>query len=144
MKKHNIILFAAIFVSAFAFSSCREGIIDPHNSVGNVNEPVVFKSSDAYTFQIDAKNITFTKTDETFLDITETDVVLTLKDYSGGSVFVKVIADNLSTLYDGQLAENISGKQTSVINHIADKVHLEFNNFSGNLRIQLVKTPRNF
>lgn len=144
MKYKIYILFSALIVFSVAISSCREGIIDPGNSVGNINEPVVEKTAYAFTFQIDAKNISFTRSDETYLDITKTDIAISLKDYSGGSVHVQIIADNLSTLYDDVLAGEVSGKQTSVINHIAQKVRLDFRNFSGKLKVQLTKTPNSF
>lgn len=144
MKQKINILFYAIIIFSAAIPSCREGIVDPGNSVGNVNEPVVEKNAYAFTFQIDARNITFTRSDETYLDITSTDIAVTLKDYSGGSVHVQVVADNLSTLYDNLLTSEISGKQTSVINHIAQKVRFDFQNFSGKLKVQLTETPKTY
>jgi len=144
MKIKNIFLIASVIFMIAALESCREGIIDPGNSVGNVNEPVVLKSSDAYIFQIDAKNITFSKTDETFLDVTDTDIILELKDYSSGSVHVRVIADNLSTLYNELLSNDINGLQKSVVNHVVEKIQLDFNDFSGNLKVKMVKSPRNY
>lgn len=144
MKTNSFIMFAAIAFFSVALSSCREGIIDPQNSVGNLNEPVIFKSASAYTFLIDAKNVTFTKIDQTYLDITKTDIGITVSDYSGGTVYINVIGDNLSTLYNNQISNDINGKQASIENHIADKLHVEFYNFSGKLKIQMTKTPRSF
>jgi hypothetical protein len=144
MKIKNILLIASVLFLIAALESCREGIIEPGNSVGNVNEPVVLKSPDAYIFQIDAKNITFSKTDETFLDVTDTDIILNLSDYSNGSVHMRVIADNLSTLYNELLSNDISGLQKSVINHVVEKVQFEFSNFSGKFKVKLVKSPRSY
>jgi len=144
MKNSNFKLFAAVILIIAAFPSCREGIIDPQNSVGNLNEPVIYKSANAYTFQIDAKDVTFTKIDETFLDITQTDLELNVRDYSGGTVYIKVIGDNLATLYDDQINNDINGKQATIVNHIADKLQVEFYNFSGKVKIQLTKTPRTY
>jgi len=141
---NNILYFYLTIIMFFVLQSCREGIIEPGMPVGNINEPVILKTGQAYSFQIDAEKISFQKNDQTFLDITETDVSLTVTNYTGGSAHLKVVGDNKEILYEELIDRNFSGIQESIKNHVADVVNLNFNNFSGRIKVQLTKTPRQF
>lgn len=141
---NNIVFFLLTTIMFVALPACREGIIEPGRAVGNINEPVTLKTGQVYSFQIDAQKISFAKQDKTFLDFTNTDVSLTVTNYSGGTVFLKVIGDNKDVLYEEVIDRNFNGIQESIKNHVAEIVNLSFNNFSGNMKIQLTKTPRQF
>lgn len=140
-KKNSLkILIGMIcLISAEVIPSCREGIINPGNPVGNLNEPVVSKSDNVYTFQIDAEKVSFLRIDKTLLNITETDVYITVTDYSGGNVQLKIIGDNKQTLYQILIGANMGDKQATLINHIPESVSFLFQNFSGRFKIELSK-----
>lgn len=142
-KKNSQKIFIGMvcLITAVVIPSCREGIINPGNPAGNLNEPLVSKSGNVYTFQIDAEKVSFLKTDNTLLNITETDVYVTVIDYQGGSVQIKVIGESKQVLYQALVTSDMSGKQASIINHLPESVSLLFQNFSGRLKIELSKKP---
>lgn len=137
LKNNSWVLIGIVFLTVVQIPCCREGIINPGNPVGNLNEPVISRSENNYSFQIDADKVSFLKTDSTLLHITETDVFITVTGYGGGTVQIRVIGESKLTLYQALIANNIDGKQATIINNIPASVSYHFQNFSGKFKIGL-------
>ena len=142
--KQNIFLIISIRVLLtliiFVFFSCRENILSSENSIGNINEPIKTKTQESYTFEINASKITFNETDDTQLNITRADVFVSVNNYSSGIVSITVIGDNKLDLYSISFTDNGTGQTAKIINHVPEKVRLEFINFSGNLKVRVTKS----
>ena len=131
---------ALLTLIIFIFFSCRENIISPENSPGNINKPVKIKSSESYTFEINAFKITFNETDDTQLKITRADVFISITNYSSGMVSVTIVGDNKLDLYSLSFTGNTNGRFAKITNHVPEKVRLEFKNFSGSLRLKVTRS----
>ncbi len=131
---------ALLTLVIFTFFSCRENILSSKNPIGNINEPIKTKSFDSYTFEINASKITFNETDDTELNITRADVLVSVKNYSSGIVSITVIGDNKLNLYSLSFTGNTTGQSAKITNHVPEKVKLEFRNFSGNFKLRISKS----
>lgn len=144
IKEHKILFQISIIIIAsfltISFSSCRENIITNENSLGNINEPVKSKTPESYSFEINASKITFNETDETQLNITNADIFISVSEYSSGFVSITVIGDNLSNLYSTSFTDNGSSPPQKITNHVPEKIKVNFQNFSGKLKISINRT----
>ncbi|PIW69602.1 MAG: hypothetical protein COW08_06295 [Ignavibacteriales bacterium CG12_big_fil_rev_8_21_14_0_65_30_8] len=144
LKKHKILFQISIIVIVsfltITLSSCRENIITNENSLGNINEPVKFKTPESYSFEINASKITFSETDETQLNITNADIFISVSEYTSGFVSVTIIGDNLLNLYTTTFTNNGSSPSKKITNHVPEKIKVNFQNFSGKLKIRINRT----
>ena len=144
LKKHKILFQISIIVVVsfltITLSSCRENIITNENSLGNINEPVKFKTPESYSFEINASKITFSETDETQLNITNADIFISVSEYTSGFVSVTIIGDNLLNLYTTTFTNNGSSPPKKITNHVPEKIKVNFQNFSGKLKIRINRT----
>ncbi len=142
-KRHKIFVASIqiiLTITLVSFTSCRENILTNDNSIGNINEPVKIKTFESYTFEINASKITFNETDKTQLNITKADVITSVSEYSSGIVSITVVGDNLQNLYTSSFTENRTGEMGTIINHVPEKVKIEFNNFTGKLKVRINKS----
>lgn len=133
----QISLCVIISFLVLSFYSCRENIITNQNSLGNINEPVKSKNPESYSFEINASKITFNETDETQLNITKSDVQISVTNYSSGIVIITVVGDNLMNLYTSSFTNNGNSPTVKITNHIPEKIKVDFQNFSGKLKINI-------
>jgi hypothetical protein len=132
MRKINII---CLVFTTILFSSCREEIISPDDA-GNINEPILNVTNNSYTFFINAKNISTTMIDRTFLRFSQSRIYSVLTDHSSGFVEIKVQTDNDRVVFTRVYSDDTSGTD-HIDGYQPDIITLEFNEFSGRLRLQI-------
>jgi hypothetical protein len=117
--------------------SCREEIIPPDNSGGNINEPSLFSSGSSYIFSINALNISTNFIDNIPFNAVRTRLYSLLEDHTSGFVEIKIRSHEQATLYSGVLYQNSKGYSLNVEGEDQENILLRFVNFTGKLKIQL-------
>lgn len=141
MKTHyskNFVIIATILFTTSIAISCREEIIPQNDLVGQRNYPITSNFADIYELAVDAENFFITIKDSlafyTPIDFLE----LEIRDYSSGSVFVKVSAPNGKLLFEDLLTNNINYNYNTFENTVPNQVELYFNNYSGKFKLKLI------
>lgn len=134
--KADYIFIISLFILPL-ISSCREEIIEPGNLAGNLNQPVRLKSGSSYIFIINADNFSTTVHDFSGIESVHSKLLLTLDDYSQGSVNLYIYEYSNRLVYQKVMAENIKPITASLDGIYPDIVHLTFYNFTGKLKIQV-------
>ena len=133
MKKIKIFLFSLLLL----FVSCREEIIAPDNSTGNINEPFLTRTSNSYIFSINASNITATIDDNTFLSTVKANIYSIIADYSAGYVEVEVKTSTNSVLYSEVFESDTRGTLKNINGFRPEIIAINFQNFTGKLKVTL-------
>lgn len=129
----NIIIFLLFL---FSGTSCREEVISPNNPVGNLNEPIIEKRSDFYSFSIYAKNITNSITENTTIKKNSTNFYFSLIDYSSGAV--EVLLYNFGDIIFRKTAsDDLPDFNTDLNGSRPDLIKINFINFSGKFKVQI-------
>lgn len=136
MPRNTIYIFIILFI-ILVVPSCREDIIAPGNQAGNLNQPVRLKSGSSYTFIINADNFSTTVHDYSGIESNHSKLLLTLEDYSHGSVNFYIYEYSNRLVYQKVMTDNIKPITADLEGISPDIVHLTFNNFTGKLKIQV-------
>lgn len=126
--------------SLLLISGCRENIIDPGNFVGNKNIPVQESRLNSYTFRIYAENVSFDVTNQTSFNTSSSKMVLTIEDYSSGSVTVRILNEVKSPIYQVNIEDDTDGVVKKFNGAIPDFVQIITDDFSGKLKIQISRS----
>jgi hypothetical protein len=126
-----------ILLSLLLFSSCRQEIVPPDNPVGNINEPNLTRTSNSYIFSINAKNMTTTVTDDTFLNTFRARINSIIADHTSGSVQIKLQNYQDNILYSVVFDDNTNGSSSNINGQQPQKIMFVFNNFTGKLKVTL-------
>ena len=137
MKKSFHFISAGLLIILILIPSCREDIISPGNSAGNVNQPVILKSGLSYTFLINAENISTSFRDFSGLSSTRSHLLLSLDDYSQGNANIFIFDYSNQLLYNQLLKENVKSTTISLAGRTPDIISISFTNFTGKLKIQV-------
>lgn len=124
----------------FLFSiSCREEIIEPDNLVGNINEPVQIRDRNAYTFLLDAQNLTMNLSVTLYFSSARTRFNVTLVDYESGhtNISVQDISDIERFRY--YIAEEVSYHTELLDGYVPTTININTENFSGKIKIEFRK-----
>ncbi len=120
------------------FQSCRDDIIDPNNSNGNVNEPIVSTDFNSFSFQINAVNITHYIVKTIDFSSTENQITINVANYKKGKVPVFVINKNNSrNLFPADFSNTHLYNNQLVTGDFPYKVIIAFSNFSGFFKLNL-------
>lgn len=133
MKK-LLIICCLIFL---AYSGCREEIINPENTGGNVNEPVFSTSPDIYSFSVNAQNITENISNLSDLNTVYNQLYISVTDYQGGVVDVRVITNKGEVIYQNRLNQNKNGLYTRISGAVPTRVEMDFSNFTARLKFEI-------
>ena len=136
LQKRNYILILSFLILP-VISSCREEIIVPGNQAGNLNQPVRLKSGSSYTFIINADNFSKTVHDYSGVESTHSKLILTLDDYSQGSVNFYIYEYSSRLVYQKVMSDNITPITANLEGISPNIIHLNFYNFTGKLKIQV-------
>jgi hypothetical protein len=121
-----------------AVSGCREDIIPPNDPVTNVNEIVQRRTSNSYTFLINAKNISFSVVDQPGLNSYKTRLSLSVAEYGSGEANITVLSTDL-VLKESKLDNNVTGTYTDITGLNPDIIKIICRNFTGQLKVQLTR-----
>ena len=124
----------------FSLSSCREDIINPHNSGGNINEPVAISTSSSYIFSINGENISYSVVYSTNLYSVDNNLYLNLIDYSSGIIFVTVYDPQGLAIFNYSLNSDVDNNTFSIKAQEIDKVRFSFSGFTGKFRFEIAPT----
>ena len=133
--------FYLIFVfSLLCLTSCREEIINPNNTGGNLNEPVLVTTNNSYSFFINAANISYNVTNSTYLTGSQNNLLFTVTDHSSGNINVTVFNPAGDDVTEYNLNLNGSGYFINLSGTLIDKIKFNFNNFSGKFKLEIVSS----
>lgn len=121
-------------------TGCREDIISPENTGGNVNEPVLSTSRDIYSFSLNAQNITESVTNNSDLNTFFNQLYISISDYQSGYVDVRVINKGGDLLYQNRLNSNVNGLYTRINGAVPSRIEIEFNNFTARMKFEISPT----
>jgi hypothetical protein len=139
MKKNNHkywLLFFSLIV-LLSYSSCREEIISPKNTSGNLNEPYKSNSRNSYTFILNAENISQNVIDYPHISYSNSHIFISVLDYNSGSVEVIVLTKAKVILYRNKLVEDSKGVYSTLEGIKPEIIEIHFSNFTGKLKLQL-------
>lgn len=134
MKKLTL-LFLVIILSF----SCREEIIEPDNLVGNINEPVQIRDRNAYTFLLDAQNLTMSLSVTLYFSSARTRFNLRLVDYESG--YTNISAQDISNIerFRYYIAQEVSYHTELLDGYVPTTININTENFSGKIKIEFRK-----
>ncbi len=134
--KESVIAFISVLI--FVFQSCRENAVDPNDSNGNVNEPVVASYYNSFGFQLNAEKITQYIVEQVRFTGIENQVSINVNDYVSGTVSVAVINKaNNRNLFSADFNKSHLSNNQLVTGDIPYKVIIALNNFSGFFKLNL-------
>lgn len=140
IKKILNILIIPITLILFSSVGCRDEVTDPNNLGGNVNEPIVLNYSGSFSFFINADGITYDLIENTNLSEAESKIYVSVDNYKSGYVEVIVSTNEYKSLYAGRFSEKTQGTYQDISGYVPERVVIQFYNFSGNLRLELVSS----
>jgi hypothetical protein len=117
-------------------SSCREEIIPPGNPAGNINEPVLEKYIDYYSFKINASNLTLSMSDFAYFNALTNYLSFTLIDHNSGSVDV-LIWNKSKSLYNTRFSRDFERTTIVLDGNVPEFIQIKLNDFTGKISIQL-------
>lgn len=118
-------------------NGCREEIINPENNSGNVNEPYRSNQSNAYTFILNANNISQKVIDYPRITYPNSRIFISVLDYSSGSAEITILSQTREIIFKSILVEDNKGTYKFVQGIRPDMIEINFNNFTGKLNFQL-------
>ena len=133
----KLILLLILLATQFLFISCRQEVISPKNSLDNINEPQLSRTSTSYTFSINANNITETITDFTSLNTIKSSIHPVISEYSSGSVEIIIQLDQNNVLYSTVFDYNTNNSFTEIDGHEPKFIIFNFYNFTGKFKATL-------
>lgn len=132
------IVTALFGLTLILLQSCRDDAIDPENSYGNINEPVVLSSFNSFEFQINASNISQHVNEPLDFIGIENFISISVKNYSKGSVSIRVKnKSNTSILFSVDLDKFSVDTARAVGGDIPGSILVSFDNFSGFFKLEL-------
>lgn len=134
MKKF---LYFSIAVLFWVLSGCREEIIDPFNPATNVNEPVQTRTSNSYSFILNAQDINTELQNFTDLYSRRNRILITAEGYKVGYLDILIFDENKVGVFEARISSDESGLYSSIIGSIPERVVLSFTNFTGRFKIQI-------
>ncbi len=117
--------------------SCREDIIHPDELAGNVNDPVQLKSSNSYTFIINAKDLSMNISSHTSFNTTLARISVTIIDHESGYVNISVKDFNDIERFRYFVDDDISLFTEVIDGYSPNSIDIRMQALSGKLRIQL-------
>lgn len=134
MKKSILLLI--ILIISF---SCREEIIEPDNLVGNINEPIQLRERNAYTFLLEARNLTMSLSVPLYFSSARTRFNVRLIDYESG--YINVSVQDISDIerFRYYLAEEVSYHTELLDGYVPTTININTDNFSGKIKIEFRK-----
>lgn len=131
--------FTLVFVILIVSISCREEIIEPDNLVGNINEPVQIRDRNAYTFLLDAQNLTMSLTVPLYFSSARTRFNVRLVDYESG--YTNISAQDISNIerFSYYIAEEVFYHTELLDGYVPTTININTENFSGKIKIEFRK-----
>jgi hypothetical protein len=133
-----VLPFIVIFL--LLLSSCREDVINPQNTGGNINEPIAESTGSAYIFSINGENISYSVVYSPNLNTANNNVYLTLTDHASGGIFVTVYDPSGEAIFSYGLNSNVDNNTFSIFSREVDKIKFSFENFTGKFRFEIAPT----
>ncbi|BDQ02549.1 MAG: hypothetical protein HRF52_04985 [Ignavibacterium sp.] len=131
-----------ISVLLFAFTSCREEILEPYNPAGNVNQPFQENKLNYLNLVMTASDLTYDFEINVNFNSSESRILISVVDREKGNVTVNVLNENKNLIYVASIETEIPGLVDRIRGNIPDKVRISCTDFSGKIRVQLSKaTP---
>jgi hypothetical protein len=131
--------FIWLFLILLLSFSCREEIIEPDNLVGNINEPVQIRDRNAYTFLLDAQNLTMSLTVPLYFSSARTRFNISLIGYESG--YTNISAQDISNIerFRYYIAEEVSYHTELLDGYVPTTININTENFSGKIKIEFRK-----
>ena len=137
----RIFIYIFIFVTVILlYMSCREDIIAPDNFATNINEPILLNESNAYSFVINAQNISIDVVNTTNFSSNTSRISITIVDYSSGYVRVKIIDKQTNNRFSYFGNDDEDFFTESLNGYVPGSVGITAVDFSGKLQIELNRT----
>lgn len=130
-------LLSFTVIILLSLSSCREDIINPQNTGGNINEPVAVSTGSAYIFSINGENISYTVDYSPNLSSTNNYVYLNLTNYTSGGIVITVYNPGGSTIFSNGINNNVDNNTFAIFAQDVNKIQFSFVNFTGKFRFEI-------
>ena len=137
LKRQKYIFLLLSYLFCLSFWGCREDIYDPNNKDSSINEPITISYRNSYSFLINARQITYYVADSTQIDGPAAQLSVSLDNYQAGYVEVYITDLQKNSVYSGRFNSNIKSMTAYLNGHLPERLALNFQNFSGNLRIDI-------
>lgn len=135
------IITALFGASLILIQSCREDIIDPNNSAGNINEPVVISSFNSFEFVLNADKISRHLSEPVHFNSINNEISIKIKNFKGGNVAVSVKNNNdafplFADYFDKYHRDTVK----AVTQNLPENIVITFFNFSGYFKLEFYST----
>lgn len=138
MKK--CILMPLLFLYVVLVSGCREDIIVPGNTAGNINEPIQENKLNYYSVTINSKDLSTRFSSKTYFDYSTNKTLLSISDISNGTVTIIIKDKSGSAFYLSTVHTDVSNQFKKLTGSIPESIEISFNNFTGKMRFSLSYT----
>jgi hypothetical protein len=129
-----------IVIIFLSLSSCREDIINPENTGGDINEPVELSTSSGYVYSINGANVSYSAVYSPIIISVDNNINLNLNDYTSGNIYVTLLDPDNVTIFFYNLSNNLKDSTISLPGQEIDKIKFSFNNFTGKFRFEIAPT----
>jgi hypothetical protein len=130
VKKVFFILCILIF-----FSSCREGVVEPGNFVGNINDPVQINDRNSYTFIINARAFSMNLSVPTSFNTSTSRISVTIAGYESGSVNVSIKDEQQTERFKYFINEDVTLYTYLLNGYVPETINISTEDFTGKLKI---------
>ncbi|HZW39770.1 MAG TPA: hypothetical protein VFF33_10745 [Ignavibacteriaceae bacterium] len=127
-----------IIIFSLLFLQCREDIVAPGNAAGVINEPVIQKTRNSYTFLINAQNFTIDLSDFLSFNNTKVSLLLDIEDYETGTSIVNVLNQKKDVIFSKVASDNINNLYERLDGNVPGSLLFKFENFTGKLRLEII------
>lgn len=117
------------------FLSCREGVIEPGNFVGNINDPVQVNNKNSYTFIVNAKTFSMDLLVPASFNSSTSRISVTIADYESGSVNVSIRDEQQTERFKYFVNEDVALYTHLLDGYIPETINITTENFTGKLKI---------
>lgn len=123
----------------FSCICCREGVLEPDNFAGNINEPIQINKQNSFTFLVNASSFYMDLSVPASFNSTTVRISVTMIDYSNGYINISVKDYQERERYRHFMNENTELYTDLLDGYIPKTIEIRAQNFSGKVKIQLSK-----
>jgi hypothetical protein len=138
VEKDLLKLYLALLLAVGCYS-CREGIIEPDNFAGNINEPIQINKLNTFTFLLNASSFNMELSVPASFNSNTARISITLIDYTKGYINISVKDFEDRERYRHFVAEDVELYTDLLDGYILKRIEIRAQNFSGKIKLQLTR-----
>lgn len=126
-----------LLLTVILIFSCREGVIEPENFVGNVNEPIQINQRNSYTFLVNAEFFSMELSVPATFSSSTARITITLIDHESGYVNLALKDSDERERYRHFIADDVDLFTDLLDGFVLKTINIRARDFSGKLKIEL-------